>query len=217
LNSLLVHVNSAPSHRQHKNGLAERHWQTIVSMARNGLASAELPSSFWYYAVRRAVEVCNYFPMNIEDGTISTPFELAHHSQPDLRVLFKPFALAAVQQERNGDNVLDKFAPQSIPMIAIGRCPTSNGLQFYNPANSTFVSSIDYTFQHHVTSGTKFGFQYQPGIFIHRLDESNTIFAPKFMLDSMVYINTHSLPSLATVIGLPTYNNPDTLTNKLKD
>jgi len=52
LNSLLVHVNSAPSHRQDKNGLAERHWQTIVSMARNWLASAELPSSFWYYAVR---------------------------------------------------------------------------------------------------------------------------------------------------------------------
>jgi len=118
--------------------------------------------------------------MNMEDGTISTPFELAHHSKPDLRVLFKPFMLAAVRQERNGDNVLDKFAPQSIPMIAIGRCPNSNGLQFYNPANSTFVSSIDYTFQHHVTSGTKFGFQYQTGTFIYRLDESNTIFAPKF-------------------------------------
>jgi hypothetical protein len=26
LNSLLVHVNAAPSYRQDKNGLAERHW-----------------------------------------------------------------------------------------------------------------------------------------------------------------------------------------------
>ncbi len=41
--------------------------------------------------------------MNMEDGTISTPFELAHHSKPDLRVLFKPLTLATVQQERNGD------------------------------------------------------------------------------------------------------------------
>ena len=48
LNSLLVHVNAAPSHHQDKNGLAERHWQTIISMARNWLASAELPSSFWF-------------------------------------------------------------------------------------------------------------------------------------------------------------------------
>jgi hypothetical protein len=61
LNSLLVHVNVAPSYRQDKNGLAECHWQTIVSMARNWLASAEFPSTFWLYAVRHAAEVCNYF------------------------------------------------------------------------------------------------------------------------------------------------------------
>ena len=57
LNSLLVHVNAAPSYRQDKNGLAERHWQTLISMTRNWLASAELPSSFWFYAVRHAAEV----------------------------------------------------------------------------------------------------------------------------------------------------------------
>jgi hypothetical protein len=60
LNSLLIHVNAAPAYRQDKNGLAERHWQTMVSMAR--MASAELPASFWYFAVRRAAETCNYFP-----------------------------------------------------------------------------------------------------------------------------------------------------------
>jgi hypothetical protein len=60
LNSLLIHVNAAPSNRQDKNGLAERHWQTMVSMARNWFASVELPSSFWFFAVRRAAEVCNH-------------------------------------------------------------------------------------------------------------------------------------------------------------
>jgi len=40
LNSLLIHVNAAPAHRQDKNGLAERHWQIIIAMARNWLASA---------------------------------------------------------------------------------------------------------------------------------------------------------------------------------
>jgi hypothetical protein len=52
LNSLLVHVNAAPSYRQDKNGLAECHWQTLISMARNWLVSSELPPSFWFYAVR---------------------------------------------------------------------------------------------------------------------------------------------------------------------
>jgi len=51
LNSLLVHVNAAPPNRQDKNGLVERHWQTMVSMARNWLASAKLPSTFWFYMV----------------------------------------------------------------------------------------------------------------------------------------------------------------------
>ncbi len=100
LNSLKVHVNVAPSYRQYKNGLAERHWQTIVSMARNWLASAELPSTFWFYAVRRAAEICNYFPISLEDGSLMTPFELVHHLKPDLRGLFKPFTLAAVRHDR---------------------------------------------------------------------------------------------------------------------
>jgi hypothetical protein len=57
LNSLLTHVNAAPASRQDHNGLAERHWQTMVMMARNRLASAELPATFWFYAVKRAAEV----------------------------------------------------------------------------------------------------------------------------------------------------------------
>ena len=40
LNSLNIHVNAAPANRQDKNGLVERHWQTMVAMARNWLALA---------------------------------------------------------------------------------------------------------------------------------------------------------------------------------
>ncbi len=81
-------------------------------MARNWLASAELPGNFWFYAVRRATEVCNYFPCHLPDGTWSTPFQLAHGIKPDLRNLFKMFGLAAVKRERQGDNVLGKFDPK---------------------------------------------------------------------------------------------------------
>jgi hypothetical protein len=157
------------------------------------------------------------FPIKLEDGTWTTPFTLAHGEKPDLRVLFKMFGLAAVRRERVGNSRINKFESQSIPMIAVGRCPNSDGIQFYNPANGTFTSSIDYRFQHHVTSGTYFNLKYQPGVFIYRLDESTTIFAPKFSLESKVYINTHSPPSLATVIGIPTYSSPDIYTVVFKD
>jgi hypothetical protein len=55
-------------------------------MARNWLASAELPAKFLFYAVKRAAEVCNYFPLKLDTGTWTTPFELAHRVKPDLRV-----------------------------------------------------------------------------------------------------------------------------------
>ena len=108
--------------------------------------------------------------------------ELAHATKLDLRVLFKMFGLAAVQRERVGDSKLGEFDSQSVLMIAVGRCSTSNGLLFYNPVNSTFVSSIDYKFQPNMTSGAHFGYTYQSGTFSYRLDETNSIFSPNFAL-----------------------------------
>jgi hypothetical protein len=92
------------------------------------------------------------------------------------------FGLVAVRRECVGDSNLNKFDAQSLPMIAVGRCPNSKGLQFYNPASGTIVSLIDYKFQHNVTSGARFGYHYQPGTFLYRIDESNYIFTPKFHL-----------------------------------
>jgi hypothetical protein len=37
----------------------------MIAMARKRLASAELPAKFWFYAVKRATEICNYFPLNL--------------------------------------------------------------------------------------------------------------------------------------------------------
>ncbi len=162
LNSLLIHVNAAPSYHQDKNGLAEQHWQTMVSMARNWLASAEIPSCWGFYAVCCAAEVCNYFTCKLEDGTYKTPFELVHNKKPDLRALFQLFGLAAICRERIGDCQLTAFESQS-PMIAIGGCPNSNGLKYFNPMNGTFVLSIDYKFLPHSTSGAQFGYKYQSG------------------------------------------------------
>jgi hypothetical protein len=186
-------------------------------MARNWLASAELPGKFWFHAVKRAAEICNYFPMQLDAGIWSTPLELAHQVKPDLHLLFKMFGLAAVRRDCIGNTRLGKFDSQSIPMNTVGRCPHSDGLQFYNPANGTFISSIDYKFQHHVTSGTYFGMRYQPGVFLYRLDESTSIFAPKFNIDSRVLVHTHSPPSSATVIGIPTYNTSNIYTVVFKD
>jgi len=79
------------------------------------------------------------------------------------------------------------------------------------------VSSIDYKFQPNVTRGARFGFSYQPGTFMYRLDESTSIFSPKFSLDSQVLIHTHSPPHTATIVGIPSYDHPDVYTVKFSD
>jgi hypothetical protein len=127
------------------------------------------------------------------------------------------FGLTAVRREKVGDSSLNKFESQSIPMIAIGRCQQSNGLQFYNPVSSTFVSSIDYKFQSNVTSGARFGYCYQSGTFIYRLDETNHILTPKFSIDSEVLVHTHSPPHRAKIIGIPSYERPDIYTVLFSD
>ena len=52
-------IEAAPPKHQHHNGLVERNWRTIVRMVRSWLTSSLLPSSFWFYAIKRVVEVSN--------------------------------------------------------------------------------------------------------------------------------------------------------------
>ena len=83
-------VEAAPSGRQNQNGLVERNWRTMVRMARSWMASALLPTEFWWFAIKRAVEVSNYLPIK-SNNIITTPFELVYGSKPDLRLLFHYF------------------------------------------------------------------------------------------------------------------------------
>jgi hypothetical protein len=97
-------------------------------------------------------------------------------------------------------------------MIAVGHCPISDGLQFFKPANGKLVSSIDYTLLSYSTSGALFGYQYQPGLFIYRLDEPTYIFKQNFLLESEVLVHTHSPPHVAKVVGIPSYDRPNIYT-----
>jgi hypothetical protein len=59
-----------------------------------------------------------------------------------------------------------------------------------------------------VTSGAYFGLRCQPGTFVYRLDDSTSVFAPIFALDTSVYVYTHSPLSVPNIIGIPSYDNP---------
>ena len=88
-------VSGAPSGRQSQNGLCEINWRYICNIARNYLAENLLPSQYWYFAVRYAVQASNYIPIKTDKkGTLSTPFFLAHNIKPDYRKLLPLFSSA---------------------------------------------------------------------------------------------------------------------------
>ena len=86
--------------------------------------------------MKRAAKISNYFPI-IHGSTITTPFELAHGTKTDFRILFPMFSLAHVRQPTNhlsnnhhasktttnttGHQV--KFTNQTIKCITLGRDP----------------------------------------------------------------------------------------------
>ena len=57
-----IRVEAPPPKRQHQNGLVERRWQSILTMARNWLTEELLPSKYWFFAVKRAAEIMNILP-----------------------------------------------------------------------------------------------------------------------------------------------------------
>jgi hypothetical protein len=68
-----IRLQADPGRRQSQNSLSESHWKHIVRMARALLVDRVMFKSQWFFALRQAVQVCNYLPVMIE-GNITTAF-----------------------------------------------------------------------------------------------------------------------------------------------
>lgn len=163
-----IKIEASPPRRQHQNGLVERHWQNIVAMARNWLKSHLLPSSFWFFSVKQAVEIANILPVESKSGVIYTPHERAYKKKVDFRCLFPMFSKAYVKIEtEQGGGHLQKFKSQTIKTICVGKCPKSDSLLFYHPPSKTIISNADgYRFDNNSPLGPQFDLKYD-GSFVY--------------------------------------------------
>ena len=156
LESHRIKVQSSPPYRQHQNGLVERHWQTVVNMARNWLTSSLLPSRFWFHAIKRACEVCNILPTT-HMPDISTPHSIQFGEKVDLRQLFPMFSVAYIKYPRGDGKVKTKWMPKSLKCIVIGKCSISDGLIFYHPPSKQTITCGDgYKFDTFSPAGPQF-------------------------------------------------------------
>ena len=65
----------------HHNGVSERRNQTLLDMVRSMMSLAELPKSFWGYALETAVYALNRVPSKSVDVT---PYEIWYNKKPIL-------------------------------------------------------------------------------------------------------------------------------------
>ncbi len=188
-----IQVQASPPYRQHQNGLVERHWQTIVDMARNWLKSALLPTKYWYYAVKRACEITNILPIKFEDK-ITTPYERVFNKKVDYRVLFPMFSTAYIRymhadnEAYQTDEVNKKWAADSLKCIVVGTCTTSDGLLFYHPPTKrTFSCGDGYKFDTFAPSGIQFGERYDGNFTFVLKSEEVCHIAPTHEKNATVY------------------------------
>jgi hypothetical protein len=139
-----IRLQAAPGGRKSQNGLAKSHWKQIVRIARSLLVDRGMPKSLWFFALRHAVQVCNYLPVVIE-GNITTAFEQVHKSQPNFQAILYPI-FSHGYFHRTGDINREclQFEPQTQPGIAIGHSELANGIMFWNPVTNRISVSADY-------------------------------------------------------------------------
>ena len=196
-------VEAAPSGRQCQNGLVERNWRTIVRMARSWLTSSLLPSEYWWFAVKRAVEVTNYLPIKA-NNKLTTPYELVYGIKPDLRLLFPLFSLAYVHRLKDAQSKHQKFQTTAILCILVGKSSVSDGLEFYHPPSRQIITSSDFKLDTTKPSGPAFNLKYDGGLFFNLYDnDAETIRPPGIDINTTVFVKHYDPPKPATVLAVP--------------
>ena len=198
-------IECAPPRHQHKNGLVERNWRTVVRMARSWLTAALLPSSFWFYAIKRAIEVSNYMPVNVK-GMITTPFELVHHSKPDLHSLIPLFSVSYIDHPMTNTTKNETMSTQSLRTILIGKSTKTTALEFYHPPSKQIITSAVYRLDPTLAAGPIFDLNYDGGLFFNTyFNNADHHRPPQFTIDQSVYFQPNKDSSFirAKVLSIP--------------
>ena len=200
-----IRLEAAPPKRQHQNGLVERKWQSIISMARNWLTAELLPTKYWFFAIKRAAEIMNILPTKHEGGIVSTPFEYVHNKKVDYRQLFPVFkkAYVKIETDESGGH-RNKYKSQTIKTICVGSCPDSDGMLFYHPKTKKVITSADgYKFDTRLASGPQFNEKFDGDIDLTRCSDQPTHQTPAHEENTCCYVEKDGKYKKATVLKSP--------------
>ena len=214
-----IRVEAAPPKRQHQNGLVERRWQSILTIARNWLTQELLPTKYWFFAIKRAAEIMNILPTKHENGIVSTPFEYVHKQKVDYRQLFPMFKKAYVKTETAQDGShKDSYTTQTIKVICVGTCPDSDSLLFYHPTTKRVISAADaYKFDPTLPSGPQFNLKYDSDFYLTRKSQMPIHQTPTHELGTTCFVLQNDKYTPATVLNIPLDEDNEQYTIQLEN
>ncbi|KAD4385131.1 hypothetical protein E3N88_25299 [Mikania micrantha] len=115
-----------PGTPQH-NGVSERRNRTLLDMVRSMMSRANLPHSFWSYALETAARIVNMVPTKKVD---KTPYELWYGRKPNLSYLRVWGCEAYVKRETS-----NKLDPRGEKVIFVGYPKETKAYYFYHPTD----------------------------------------------------------------------------------
>ena len=122
-----------PPYTPQLNGVSERRNRTLLDMVRSMMSHANLPKSFWGYALNTASYLLNHAPSKAVD---STPYEIWYKRKPNLKHLKVWGCPAFVKRVES-----DKFDLKLDKCYFVGYPKENFGYYFYNPnEQKVFVS-----------------------------------------------------------------------------
>jgi hypothetical protein len=183
-------------------------------MARNWLKSQLLPSNFWFFAVKRAVEISNILPVETKEGLIYTPYEHTYKKKVDFRNLFPMFSKAYVKiTTEKGGSHKNKFSTQSLKVICVGKCPKSNSLLFYHPDSKQLISDADsHRFDKFSPSGPQFGLKYDGSFMMTQKSDEQIHQSPTHELEDTAYIRINNKIKPVTILSIHINDDDDLYT-----
>ena len=121
----------APPGTPQWNGVSERRNRTLLDMVRSMMSHADLPMSFWGYALETAALTLNRVPTKTVQ---KTPYEIWTEKRQSMSFM-KVWGCEAFVRRL----VSDKLGPKSDKCYFVGYPKETKGYWFYNPAENKIV------------------------------------------------------------------------------
>ena len=85
----------------------------LVLMARMYLVKSLIPSTFWFFSIKKLCDIINYLKVILK-GVFTSPFNIYHHVKPYLGTLFQLLSVEYIDKLKDIKNHRNNFQSQAL-------------------------------------------------------------------------------------------------------